>query len=59
MVTMRKLTILTTLDTQTTSTIPVIHVRLLREKEWRDVATNPVAKTRSWPVFVCTAPNCA
>ena len=59
MVPISKLTILTTLDTQTTSTIPVIHVRIPREKEGRDVATNPVAKTRSWPVFVCTAPNCA
>ena len=59
MVPTSKLTILTTLGTEITNTIPVVYARIPREKEGRDVATNPVAKTRSWPVFVCTAPNCA
>ena len=54
-----KLTMFTTLDTSTANTILVMHARIPREKEGRDVATNPVAKTRSWPVFVCTTPNCA
>ena len=59
MVAISKLTILTTLDRHITNTMPTIHARIPREKEGRDVATNLIAKTRSWPVFVCTAPNCA